>query len=103
MKTLITAVTLALLVGCSPAEVPRDSDTLVLEQKLLEVESRLDECIQTNDCKEFMMRNPMLEILTDTELTDEINNCQPTLEVTRCGQIMTRVSIKAMNAAVKLF
>lgn len=26
MKTLITAVTLALLVGCSPAEVPRDSE-----------------------------------------------------------------------------
>lgn len=27
MKTLITAVSLALLVGCSPAEVPRDNNS----------------------------------------------------------------------------
>ena len=26
MKTLITTVTLVLLVGCSPAEIPRDSE-----------------------------------------------------------------------------
>ena len=76
-----------------------ETDDQKLINKLLEAEAAFDKCIEAKDCKELMSSGgPMTAILYDTDLTDALNRCESIFKITKCYQIMGRVSIKALTA-----
>ncbi len=69
-----------------------------LINRMLIAEIVIDKCIEAKDCFELMKGGgPMMEVIYDTDLTDALNRCTDTPKITKCSQIMGRVSMKTFE------
>ena len=73
-----------------------------LNKKLLEIEARLDKCLDTKDkdiCMDFMIENPMmLEILGNEDFAKLLSTSKCQVG-TKCGATNARILSKTLQAS----
>ena len=78
------------------------SDIKKLNKKLLEIEARLDKCLDTKDkdiCMDFMTENPMLlEILGNEDFAKLLSTSKCQVG-TKCGATNARILSKTLQAS----